>query len=401
MGKHKYSLLIAAQINDRKEFDIVTNNSNNTPQLDVSLVTITEELTREWVTGKDFSHTAGISAVQQENQYGGRYFIPYYQSSNLGGYYLLKWNKEKWDLQSGIRFDQKKVSSNRLRADSIVFDAYDFRFSTVGASFNAGYALAKSLKMNAAFTLSTRAPHVNELLSNGIHHGTATFELGNINLKPEQSFNSSLNLNWKSSNQRWNLQATFYRNQINHFIYQQPKPSEPVLTIAGAFPKWVYQQNNAVLSGTDIAASGEPWKGITYTVKYALLRARNRDANDWLIRMPANRFQQELTWDLKDGKKWTKNFISAELVYTAKQNRVPDEKNGEQDYKAAPAAYSVLNASMGTTVYIFNHPVTASITARNLFNNVFRDYLNSMRYFTDEMGRNIQFRLKIPFKQIQ
>jgi iron complex outermembrane receptor protein len=400
-GKHKYSLLLAAQINDRKEFDIVRNSNNLKPQLDVSLVTFSEEITREWLTGNAFTHTAGITSVQQENQYAGRYFIPYYKSFNLGGYYIVKWNKEKWDVQTGVRFDQKNIRTNRLLADSIVFDEYDFNFATLGASLNAGYTFSKQLKINGTITLATRAPHVNELLSNGIHHGTATFEVGNINLKEEQSLNSSINATWSNKSETFSVQGTLYRNQINNFIYQQPKPNEPVLTIAGAFPKWVYQQNNALLSGTDIATRLQPMKQLSFTVKYSMLRAKNTDLNDWLIRMPADRINSELNWDFEDGKRLSKTFLSAALVYTAEQTRVPDEKNGAQDYKDAPAPYKLVNASFGTTVAMFKLPVTISITARNMFNVVYRDYLNSMRYFTDEMGRNIQLRLKIPFKHLK
>jgi len=399
-GKHKYSLLLSAQINDRKEFDIVRNSNNKSPQMDISLVTFSEELTREWITGKNFTHTAGINSVQQENQYAGRYFIPYYKSLNLGAFYIVKWNKEKWDIQSGVRFDQKNINTNRLLADSVVFDQYTFNFSTLGASLNAGYAFTKQLKVNGTITLATRAPYVNELLSNGIHHGTATYEIGNINLKEEQSINTSLNMSWRNSSETFSIQGTVYRNQINNFIYQQPKPNEPVLTIAGAFPKWVYQQNNAVLSGTDITTRLQPVKSLTWTIKYAMLRATNRDLRDWLIRMPADRIQNELSWDFKDGKRWSKTFVSAEMVYIAEQTRVPDEKNGEQDYKAAPEAYTLVNATLGTTVELFKLPITVSITARNMFNVVYRDYLNSMRYFTDEMGTNIQLRLKIPFKHL-
>lgn len=399
-GKHKYNLLLSAQINDRKEFDIVRNSNSKAPQLDVSLVTFSEELSREWLTGNAFSHTVGINSVQQENQYAGRYFIPYYKSLNLGGYYILKWSKEKWDIQSGVRFDQKNIRTNRLLRDSTVFDEYDFNFSTLGTSVNVGYAFTPQLKVNGAITLATRAPHVSELLSNGIHHGTATFEVGNINLKEEQSINSSINVSWRNKDETFSIQGTVYRNQIDNFIYQQPKPDEPVLTIAGAFPKWVYQQNDAVLSGTDISTRIIPVKHLTWVLKYSMLRAKNRDVNDWLIRMPADRIQNELTWELEDGKRFTKTFVSAEIIYTAEQIRVPDEKNGEQDYKDAPPAYTLVNATIGTTLELFKLPVTISITARNMFDTVYRDYLNSMRYFTDEMGRNIQVRLKIPFKHL-
>jgi iron complex outermembrane receptor protein len=52
-----------------------------------------------------------------------------------------------------------------------------------------------------------------------------------------------------------------------------------------------------------------------------------------------------------------------------------------------------MNAS--ATMAVYKTPITVSIGVRNLLNTVYRDYLNSMRYFTDEMGRNISIRLKI------
>jgi iron complex outermembrane receptor protein len=76
------------------------------------------------------------------------------------------------------------------------------------------------------------------------------------------------------------------------------------------------------------------------------------------------------------------------------QKNVPDESNGKQDYKAPPPAYTLVNMNASTLVSIFKVPTTISIGARNLLNTVYRDYLNSMRYFTDEMGLNISFRLK-------
>jgi iron complex outermembrane receptor protein len=44
---------------------------------------------------------------------------------------------------------------------------------------------------------------------------------------------------------------------------------------------------------------------------------------------------------------------------------------------------------------MFKKPVTIGIGIRNLLNTVYRDYLNSMRYFTDEQGINASIRLKI------
>jgi iron complex outermembrane receptor protein len=90
--------------------------------------------------------------------------------------------------------------------------------------------------------------------------------------------------------------------------------------------------------------------------------------------------------------------VSAEFIYVQKQTRTPNEKDGRQDYKEAPAAYGLVNADAGTAILVRKVPITLSIGIRNVFNTAYRDYLNSMRYFADETGRNIQLRIKIPLK---
>ncbi len=76
-----------------------------------------------------------------------------------------------------------------------------------------------------------------------------------------------------------------------------------------------------------------------------------------------------------------------------------DESNGKQDYKEPPAGYSLVNINVASDIAIGNANITIGISVRNLFNARYRDYLNSMRYFTDEMGRNVGFRIKFPLNQ--
>ena len=397
-GPIKMSLLMGAQLNERKEFDITRNSETVGAQGDMGIATYTQELSAEYSKAR-FTHTAGVAAVQQENQYAGRYLIPAYKSAGLGGYYISKWKNEKWNAEAGLRYDQKKINSNRLRADGFEFEFNHFNFSTLGASVNGGYKITDAWKVNSNISLANRAPQVNELLSNGIHHGTATFEEGNIFLKPERSVNINLTNSWVTSNGKVNIELALYRNDINDFIYQQPVPDEPVLTIAGAFPKLRFQQNDAILKGADFSSSIEMVKALRWNLKYSMLRAKNTDSNDWLTRMPADRLQNELSYDFKDAKRFSRTYLSFEHIYVAEQTRIPDEKNGRQDYKIPPPAYGLFQADAGTTVLAGKLPITVSIALKNIFNKSYRDYLNSMRYFSDETGRNLQLRLKIPISK--
>jgi iron complex outermembrane receptor protein len=263
-----------------------------------------------------------------------------------------------------------------------------------------GYKPVANWKVNSNIALSSRAPHVNELLSNGIHHGTATYEVGDINLRPERAVNISLNSSYNNPANTISFDVSFYRNSIQNFIYQRPVPNEPVLTIAGAFPKLVYQQTDAVLQGLDFSSIIKLSKNVEWVNKYSALRARDVAKNDWLILMPADRISNELTYYLKNNEALTSTYVSVELQNVFTQTRVPDDKNGKQDYKTPPKGYALVNANLSTTFQLNELPVTVSLSGRNLLNTGYRDYLNSLRYFTDEIGRNISIRLKIALEHI-
>jgi iron complex outermembrane recepter protein len=396
-GEHRFNILLAGQFNHRKEFDVVRSSTNTKPQLDLSIYTLSEDLNWEHPKKNNFSGMVGISAMQQDNSYSGRYFIPNYRSYTFGSYVIEKWSRHQWELQAGIRYDHKTINTSRLKFNGDTIN-HDFNYSTLASSFNGIYKLNNAWKFNTNISLASRAPHVNELLSDGIHHGTATYEKGDIHLKPEHSINVAAGISFQNTKNNLGFDISVYSNSIRNFIYQQPQPDSPVLTIAGAFPLIAYKQTNAVLSGADIAMSLKPASWLEWNVKTSVLYAWNKKTSNWLILMPANRFSNELTYSFKGGKRFSGSYISGEVMNVLQQTRVPDDKNGKQDYKSPPPGYTLVNLNASTTILISRLPVTIGIGVRNMLNTKYRDYLNSMRYFTDEMGRNISFRLKIPIE---
>jgi iron complex outermembrane receptor protein len=393
-NEHRFTLQLAGQFNQRKEFDVVRNPAVTRPQMDLQIYTLSQELTWEHPKKNYLSGIGGISLQQQNNSYSGRYFIPAYTALSYGAYYIEKWKKHEWDLQAGLRIDNKDIATTRLKFGGDTIN-YDFKFTTFAASIYAGYSPDNSWNFYVSSALSSRAPHVNELLSDGIHHGTATYEKGDITLRPEESFHSTAGLKYNHPDGKFGWDLLGYINRINHFIYQQPQPALPVLTISGAFPLITYQQTDATLRGFDVAGWVKPIQNLELTSRYSFLAASNRRTGEWLIWMPANRLSNELSWQIQGNDHWKNNYLSFEWLHVMKQNRVPDGSTVKQDYKDPPPAYSLLHFNAGTTVQLFNKPVTIGVGIRNLLNTVYRDYMNSMRYFTDEQGINASIRLKI------
>ncbi len=396
-GEHRFNVLLSTQYNNRKEYDIVRNSSNTRPQMELDILTLAQDITWEHPKKNHFSGVAGLNAMQQDNSYSGRYFIPHYTSYSYGAYYIEKWEDHNWELQAGMRYDNKQINTERLRYGGDTIN-YRFRFNTTAASFNIGYRPTNAWRFNINTSLASRAPHVNELLSDGIHHGTATYELGNIFLRPERSFNLTTGVAYRNSSNTFSAELTLYRNSIQHFIYQQPLPDSPVLTIAGAFPKVVYRQTNALLKGADASVLYRPIQALEVSLKGSMLRARNTLADDWLIWMPADRYTGEITWHFKDKNIFSNSYAGIEVQHVLRQSRVPtDGNNSKQDYKAPPPAYTLLALNASTSLMIGRQPVVVAVSVRNLLNSTYRDYLNSFRYFADEAGRNIGLRIKIPF----
>ncbi len=364
-GKHRFNIQVAAQYNNRQEFDITRSNSNPNPQLDLAILTVSEDLSWDHPAFKNLNGTVGISLMQQENSYSGRYFIPNYSSRSAGAYWIEKYSKHKWQLQGGIRFDNKQIDTRRLVYNGSQIN-HDFSFSTLASSFNAIYSISPQIKVNASISLSSRAPHVNELLSNGIHHGTATYEEGDIMLKPEKAKNIAAGLNYSNKEGSVELNAIIYYNSIDRFIYQQPMPSDPVLTIAGAFPKFSYKQTDALLKGTDLALTIKPASILSFTSKASILRATNRNSGDWLILMPSDRFTNELSFHIPDLASSSSNSVSVELVNVSKQSRVPSDPNVKYDYKIPPGGYALLNANLSTTIAFSKFPVRVYAGVKNL-----------------------------------
>ncbi len=399
INNHIFTLQLASQYNQRSEYDIVRNAQNKSPQVSLSLLSLNESLQWEQPKQRLFNAAAGIEFKQQDNSYSGRYLIPNYKLYAYGAYFTEKFEKDKWQLQTGLRYDKKAIKTTRLLSNGATYNNYDFNFSTLAASFSADYKLNNNLKFNALFSLASRAPEVNELLTNAVHHGNGTFEQGNIYLKPEKSFNIIANAVYQNTAGWLKAEINLYNNLINDFIYEQPKPDEPVLTISGAFPKVAYEATDARLTGVDFNTDFQLAKPFSLSFKYAGLRAKNRSINDWLIGMPADKLSTELSYQFKDGKSISKSYVSAGVAHVLKQTRTPDETFAKQDYKAAPPAYTLVYANASAQFLLLKWPVTLNLSGKNLLNIRYRDYTNSFRYFTDEMGRNISLGLNIKLKK--
>ena len=223
-----------------------------------------------------------------------------------------------------------------------------------------------------------------------MHHGSASFEIGDSTLKSEKAYNFSAQLKYEPDSS-WNIDVSVYYNLIDDFINLVPSVP-PTLTLRGAYPTFRYIQTNALLAGTDISVQKIFNKHFSGGIKAAILFARDRVKQDWLLQMPANRFEYDLTYNFIN-RKMSNSYVQLKWIQVMQQKRI---SAGFIDYLPPPPAYNLLNIEFATTLQIYKKSTTFGISVLNSLNTQYRDYMNRFRYFNDEVGRSLVLRVKIP-----
>ena len=394
----KLNVVYARQYNLRQEYDkhLPRNDSIaalNLPELQFEITTHLGELS--WKQNKNgaFNTQIGIATINQANTFEGREFIPAFRKYGTGVFLIEKWRSKnfKLELEAGLRYDyiyQQVYKWNRVRRE---YNTYDYTYNNVSGSVGAIYKPNDKLTTRVNFGMAWRPPNVSELFSNGLHHGAAAVEYGDTNLIAERAYNTVVAIDYV--NKGFLIQIEGYYNRINDFIYL--KPTLPAtLTIRGAFPTFNYTQVDAALTGVDLKVSYQLTNHLIWTGKTAFLNTYNLTASEWLVGMPANRFENILTYEFLKINQLTDVYLEAGIQSVLKQSQVP----ANSDYSDPPNAYNLLSAGMGLGIPIAKkQKLIVNFKIKNLLNTTYRDYLNRFRYYADEMGRNYTLKLKLTF----
>jgi iron complex outermembrane receptor protein len=293
---------------------------------------------------------------------------------------------------------------------------------TTGATFE----INKGQKFSANLSSAWRPPHVAELDSNGTHQSVAAIEYGlllndstnavmNID---EVDFENEQALKLVTSYQQQvgalQFDVTGYANYIFNYIYL--KPGGITINLQGALPYFRYTQTDALFLGAVISGTWQATNRLKLGSMVSLLRASDDRNRDYLEFIPSNRY--ELSFRFEEPARFTLKdfFIETKLKYVDKQRRAPrkigpeefqdaqendtDVFNGDYsnfDFMEAPDAYFLLNVSTGFSVKREKVKYDFRVSADNLLNTSYREYTNRLRYFADDMGRNITLAFKCIF----
>lgn len=372
------------QYNLRQEFDKIERGKGEEAELHLELTTWQSELLWHHPEWKNTHGFIGVNGLLQHNTYEGRDFIPNYERNNLGFFWIEHRSIKNWRLEAGLRFENEELNVYRVVNDNVLTP----RFSYQQWSFNAGasHKINKHWKWHVRLANAWRPPHVSELFSKGVHHGAAAIENGNDGLQKEETLGLYGGLSFEKG--KWKSELELFHNNSRNYMYLQANP-EPELTIRGAFPSFTYQQTNAAISGFewDNVYAWCDQQQTQFSLQY--INGVNTTDNTGLIGIPPNKLfvKHTVTGEFKKNTKW-EAWLKFEAI--DKQRLVSDS----QDFVPIPNGFQLVHFG-GSITLRENHNFSCSIS--NVLNTRYRSYMNRLRYYSDEIGRNVNITYNFKF----
>lgn len=423
----KLSLQYDFQRNNRLEFDVRRGADRDNASLDLELDTHTLLLDLDTRIRDEVKLKAGIMGRFQSNfadpATGVRRLIPDYDEYNLGAYVIADYQlTDQWLIEAGGRFDYTYMDVFKFYRTSfwesrnydelfpeIVLEELDnqiltnpeLNFYNASGTVGANYEFGEDYKLFFNYSLASRAPNPSELFSEGLHHSASRIELGDLRFDSEVSNKVALTL--RKENEVFGFSINPYINTLDNFIVIEP--TEIQQTIRGNFQVWEYRQTNAQLLGVDVDASYAFANNWRFNHQFSLVKGYDRTRDLPLINMPPVNTKNEVVYQNPDFKNLR---LALESVYMFRQNEFPDNnfevfiaETGTMelvDVSTPPDAYHLLNFGSSIDFNINNKSIlTVGIGITNLLNTSYRNYLNRLRYYADDLGRNFLFNLKINY----
>jgi len=411
---------IGYQQNRRQEFADVLNP--NAYGLYFQLHTVNYDLHYQLPEMKGYNITFGLNGMYQNSlNLGTEFLVPEYHLFDVGGFVVAKKNFGKLDVSGGLRFDNRSETGSALYLNSSEekttasdptaterFKAFSSDFKGVSGSLGATYQLNDNWVTKLNLSRGFRAPNISELASNGVHEGTIRYEIGNTDLKPENSFqlDYEMGFNTKHVSSKLNL----FANNIHNFIFSHKINSvNGGDSIQSDLPCYKFDSGNAQLMGGEFYIDIHPhpldWLHFENSLSYVHSQLLNQpDSTRYLPFTPATKWISDIRIDIKHLSSAFNNvYFSFGIEHDFKQTNIYSAYNTE----TVTDGYTLLNAGLGTDVMWKKHTLfSLYVSGTNLADIAYQSHLSRLKYAPENyatgktgvynMGRNISLKLIVP-----
>lgn len=438
LGTGNLIMNLGYQFSHRREYTHPTEP--DIPGLNLQLQTYTYDFKYIFNIAKDYETTLGINGMYQLNGlgYSTDFPIPAYHQFDIGPFFVIKKTFGKVELSAGARYDTRSFIGKAAYVDTTMthfptlysginptstpnvirqFGALNKTFSGTSGELGATYIFSSQLLIKGNIARGFRAPSIAELSANGPDPGSKIYHIGNSSFKPE--FSMQEDISFSLSMPTISVNIDLFNNNIQNYIYQQQvlNPDGTSARVA-AFPLYdvfTYTQSKARINGGEIGVDIHPVSWLHFENEASLTYGTNLgngghapDSLKYLPFIPSLHTHSELRASLNKGFGVVRNVYGF-LGYDhfGEQNRFfsaygTETRTAGYNSLSAGIGGDLLNSAGKTILKLF-------IEGTNLANVNYQSNMSRLKYFDNpvvplgvkpgifNMGRNISFRVVIPF----
>ena len=321
----------------------------------------------------------GASGVQYSHRdfdaIGAEAFVPRNLTDQFALFTLQEFTMGPLGLEAAARYEKTNVRAQTL--------GFERDFDSFSGALGATYEIFDGAKLGVSVSRAVRAPSAEELLSNGPHIATQSFELGDPNLKRESNWGAEASFKIKSDS--FNLSLTGYSNWFDNFIYSAATGAEE-----DELPVFQYFQRDARVYGFEAEASARLAQiggfNIVGDVIADMTRAKIKNAglDRNVPRIPALRVLGglEAQGERVDAR--------VEVEWTDDQTRVAQ-------FETPTDGFTLVNASLSWRPLPDTKNLTLSLSANNIFDVEARRHASFTKDYVPLAGRDFRLTARASF----
>ena len=311
------------------------------------------------------------------NVVGDEAYLPRNDTHQFGLFTVQQYQRGSLRLEAGLRFEQTRLEAKPL-PDQPQFTATSRTYDAFSGSIGAAYDVVPGWKIGANLSRSERAPSAEEVFAFGPHHGTETYEIGNLALRKERA--TSVEAILRGSGDGYDIEASVYHSWFGNFIYEARTGA-----LEDGLPVYQIAQSDAKLYGFEVQGEVTLAKPGAWTIKADALA-------DWVHaditgqgpapRIPPLRMLAGLSAHSP------KLDLRAEVERVTGQDRVAA-------FETTTPGYTTVNAQIAFRPWGKERPLSFTLSANNLFDVVARRHTSFLKDYAPLAGRDIRLTARL------
>ena len=317
----------------------------------------------------------GASGIQYQTRdfeaIGAEAFVPPNNTRQFGIFTLQEFALGNFETELALRYDRASLAANSLGIER--------RFNNISAAVGLAY-LKDDFKIGVNLSRTGRAPSAEELFSNGPHIATQAFEIGDVSLDSERSWNGEFYTRYES--ERLTISATLYTNQFDGFIFETETGDEE-----DGLPVFQYNQSDANIWGAELEAAARIGHAAGFDIALNAVADYTRakiSGGGNAPRIPPLRLLGgvELTsgsFDLEGSVEWS------------------DSQNKTASFETPTNGFTIVNASATWRPFGKRNNIALIASANNIFDVTARRAASFTKDFVPLAGRDFRLTARFSF----